>query len=336
MRIGVLSLAHVHAEGVVRGLLDLPGVEVLVTDPHHRERPVDETGGPALAAALGAPCVETLDELLAWRPDGVVVCSENTRHREDVERVAAAGAHVLCEKPLATTLADARAMVAACEAAGVRLATAYPVRFSPAFADLRAAHAVGALGRVRSIQGTNNGGVPRGRWFTEPQWSGGGALVDHVVHVADLVDVLLDGVPATSVLAMTGAGFPGAGAVESAALLSIAYADGTIVSLDASWSVPVGYPTWGGLTLDVVGDRANAALDAFGQRVDGFRTSTGRAVRLEHDVDTGDLMLRDFLRVVETGEPPWADPASSLRSLAVALAALESSASGVPVDPRSL
>ncbi len=57
---------------------------------------------------------------LATRPDGVIVCAENVEHRRLVELAAAAGAHVLCEKPIATTLADADAMMAACTAAGVR------------------------------------------------------------------------------------------------------------------------------------------------------------------------------------------------------------------------
>jgi len=323
-----MSLAHVHAASFVTGLLGL-GVEVLVSDPHYGDRPATESGGRQLAEQLGADYVDGYDELLDRNPDGVVVCSENTRHRQDVERAAAAGAHILCEKPLATTVSDAEAMVAATTAAGVRLMCAYPVRYSPAFTAVRAAHAAGSLGRIRSIQGTNNGGIPKDRaWFTDPKWSGGGALVDHVVHVADLVDVLLDGVPATSAFAMANAGFPGAQGVETGALVSIGYADGTIVALDSSWSIPAGYPTWGGLTLDIVGDVANARMDAFGQRVDGFRTSTAGTIRLPYGVDSNLLMLQDFLHVVRTGEQPWVAPPSALRSLSVAAAAAESARTG--------
>lgn len=334
MKIAVMSMAHVHAAGFISGLQAL-GVDVLVSDPHRDDRPAGETGGRPMAEQLGVDYVDSYDELFDWHPDGVLVCAENTRHREDVLRAAAAGAHVLCEKPLATSLPDATAMVAACAAAGVRLMTAYPVRYSPAFAAIRAAHGSGALGRIRSLQGTNNGSIPTGRaWFTDPRWSGGGALVDHVVHLADLVDVLLDGTPATSVLAMANSGFPGAPAVETGALVSIGYADGTIASIDASWLIPAGYPTWGGLTLEVVGDLANARMDAFGQRVDGFRTSAAGAVRLPYGIDPNELLLRDFLHVVRTGDEPWVDPGSSLRSVSVAVAAAESARTGAVVAVR--
>jgi 1,5-anhydro-D-fructose reductase (1,5-anhydro-D-mannitol-forming) len=328
MKIAMMSLAHVHAAGIAEGLRAL-GVELLVSDPYRGDRPAGETGGRSMAGELGVGYVDSYDELFHWQPDGVVVCSENTRHRQDVERAAAAHAHVLCEKPLATNRSDAQAMITACEQAGVRLMTAYPVRYSPAFTAVRAAHRAGALGRIRSIQGTNNGRIPQDRaWFTDPRWSGGGSLIDHVVHLADLVDVLLDGTPAVSVMAMANSGFPGAPAVETGALVSVGYADGTIVSMDSSWLIPAGYPTWGGLTLEVIGDAGNAAMDAFNQRLDGFRASTGRTVRLNYGIDPNQLMLQDFLRTVETGEQPWIDPASSLRSMSVAAAALESARSG--------
>lgn len=336
MKIAMMSLAHVHAAGIAEGLQAL-GAEVLISDPHRDDRPAGETGGRSMADDLGIDYVDNYDELFQWQPDGVVVCSENTRHRQDVERAAAAQVPVLCEKPLATNRSDAQAMIAACERAGVRLMTAYPVRYSPAFTAVRAAHRAGALGRIRSIQGTNNGGIPQGRaWFTDPQWSGGGSLVDHVVHLADLVDVLLDGTPAVSVMAMANSGFPGAPAVESGALVSVGYADGTIVSMDSSWLIPAGYPTWGGLTLEVIGDAGNAAMDAFNQLLNGFRASTGQAVRLDYGIDPNQLMLQDFLRMVENGEQPWIDPASSLRSMSVAVAALESAATGRVVNLQSV
>src|SRR5258708_28518613 len=70
--------------------------------------------------------------LLKEAPDGVIICSENSRHRELVEMALSAGVkYILCEKPLATSLEDARAILAAVDAARARLMTAFPVRFSP-------------------------------------------------------------------------------------------------------------------------------------------------------------------------------------------------------------
>src|SRR5574341_2540879 len=104
IRIGIMSAAHVHAEGYLAILRSAKGVECVgIAD--------DDPGRAAtLGRDLGVRVWPAYDDLLAQRPDGVIVCAENTRHRALVEMAAHAGVHVLCEKPLATTLTDARAM----------------------------------------------------------------------------------------------------------------------------------------------------------------------------------------------------------------------------------
>src|SRR5699024_5929582 len=116
--------------------------------------------------------------VLATRPDAVIVTSDNAGHRDLVEQALAAGADVLCEKPLATADADADDMVRAAEDAGQLLMTAYPVRFSPAFGQLLARVRAGQLGRILSVQATNNGKMPLAErsWFTDPERSGGGEI----------------------------------------------------------------------------------------------------------------------------------------------------------------
>jgi predicted dehydrogenase len=127
--------------------------------------------------------------------DAVVVCSETCVTGRLWKRAARAGKHVLCEKPLATTPDDARAMVAACDKAGVQLMTAFPCRFSPAFEQLAEAVRRGDIGNVLAVRGTNRGRCPGG-WFTDPALSGGGAVMDHTVHVTDLLRALLRSEPA--------------------------------------------------------------------------------------------------------------------------------------------
>src|SRR5690625_6378884 len=101
---------------------------------------------------MGLRYVPDVATLLAERPAAVVVAAENADHRDLVEQAVAAGAHVLCEKPLATTDADADAMVRAAREAGVLLMTAYPVRFSPEFAELVGRVRAGQLGQILSVQ----------------------------------------------------------------------------------------------------------------------------------------------------------------------------------------
>ncbi|MPV36470.1 Gfo/Idh/MocA family protein [Georgenia subflava] len=333
LRVGLMSFAHTHAAGYAQLLRDWPGVELLTTDPDGEGSA--ELRGAALAAELDVPYVPTYEDLLDRAPDAVVVCSENVNHRPLVELAARAGAHVLCEKPLATTVADAEAMVEACRAAGVFLMTAYPVRFAPSFAALRSLVDAGALGEVLLATGTNNGKVPAGRaWFTDPALAGGGALVDHTVHVADLLDALLER-PLTRVRATVNhvlhADRPEVTA-ETGGLVSLTYAGGVEVVVDCSWSVPDEAPTWGGLTLEVFGTRGSAAIAPFSDRLDGFTPATGGAAWLPFGSNLDQLMLAAFLDGVRTGTPPQPDGGAGLRTVRAVVAAQESVRTGRPVD----
>lgn len=331
LRIGVMSLAHLHAMGYLALLSGRPDVEVAVSDPDAATRPSGESGGRALAERLGVGrYFDTYGELLDWGPDGVVVCSENSRHRELTELAAAAGAHVLCEKPMATSVPDGEAMIAACAAAGVHLMVAYPVRFSRTFRALQAS--VPALGRVVAVSGTNNGKLPGGRaWFSDAGLAGGGAVMDHTVHLADLLDCLFSGAEAESVHAVTNRMIRGDDVeVETGGLLSLRYPDGVIATIDCSWSLPEHYPTWGGLTLRLIGADGIADMDAFGQAVHGFRASTRGPLRFDFGEGGDGAMLEEFLSAVRDGRRPQPDGEAGLRSLRVVARAYESARTGVP------
>jgi 1,5-anhydro-D-fructose reductase (1,5-anhydro-D-mannitol-forming) len=331
LRVAILSFAHVHAASYVALLRDRPDVELLTADPDAATSPPDELRGREFAHRHGAPYVETYAEALAWGPDAVIVCAENARHRDVVLAAAEAGAHVLCEKPLATRVEDGEAMLAACDAAGVLLMTAYPVRFSPEFATLRGLVGSGALGTVLGATGTNNGKVPSGRaWFTDPELAGGGALADHVVHVADLLDALL-GEEAVAVRAVTNRVLHGDDPrvrAETGGLVSITYAGGAEVTVDCSWSVPDGAATWGGLTLQVTGTGGTVEIDPFGAHVDGLVGGGSVPAWLGFGENLDALMLEHFLGCVRTGETPGPDGRAGLRTLRVVAAARESAAAG--------
>nr|WP_241267026.1 Gfo/Idh/MocA family oxidoreductase [Streptomyces scabichelini] len=313
---------------------DRDGIELITSDPD--APPDDPTRGREFAESLGAAYVDTWEEIFALRPDAVVVTSENARHRHLVERAAASGAHVLCEKPLATTEADARAMIDACERAGVGLMTAYPVRFSPAFTALRRALADGSLGGLISVHGANNGSNPaRSRpWFADPELAGGGALADHTVHIADLVDALLDGEQAAEVYAQANSILDDGGPapdVETAGLVTIRYPGGVVAGVDASWSHPPDHPTWGGLAMTCVGEKAIVEFDAFPPLLGGFDSASGRDRWEAGGVDLDAAMLEEFLDAVRTGRRPSPDGESGLRTLRIVLAAYESLRTGQPV-----
>lgn len=332
MKVGIISFAHTHAVGYASLLRDRPDVECVATDPDHDSRPAGETGGRALADAIGVGYVDSVDELLAWHPDAVIVCSENTRHADDVVAAAAAGAHVLCEKPLATTRADAERMIEACERAGVLLMTAFPVRFASQFQELRSRVQAGAMGQVLSISGANNGQVPAARaWFTDPALAGGGAVADHTVHIADLVFGLFPDVEAREVFAVSNRLLHPDRDAETAGMVSIRYSNGLTAVIDCSWSVPDGYPTWGGLTMRVIAEGGVAEMAPFVERIDGYSATEQAPIWLSYGQNFDEAMLTEFIDAITQGRQPVPSGRDGLRALEVVLAAYESIESGRPV-----
>ncbi|WP_203568331.1 Gfo/Idh/MocA family protein [Aestuariimicrobium ganziense] len=342
MKIGVMSFAHTHAVGYTT-LLKGMGVEVLTCDPDRDSSVEGEVRGAEMAAQLGVDHVDTYEELFAWGPDAVVICSENTRHRRDTELAASHGVHVLCEKPLATTVADAEAMIEACEQAGVLLMTAFPVHFSPQAAQAKAAVESGQVGELMAALGTNNGYCPVGvrAWFLDPQWSGGGCLVDHTVHVAELLHHITGARPVV-VNAVKNqimhAELPGVMA-ETGGLVTITYDNGFKASIDCSWSVPQHAPTWGGLTLELVGRTGVVEVDAFATRVGGWDSRhNGRDFWLPFGTDMDAELLRTFVGAVEGRLAGGNDPAPApdgnvgLLTTAIVQAARESAETGQPVE----
>jgi 1,5-anhydro-D-fructose reductase (1,5-anhydro-D-mannitol-forming) len=344
MKVALASFAHPHATSYALALSATPDVELLSADPDGRTAPDPAPRGAELAAQLGMDYVDSYDELFGWQPDAVVVTSENANHRVLVEVAATAGAHVLCEKPLATRVTDAEAMVAACEAAGVILMTAYPVRFAPSYAQLGAAVESGRVGEVFAVLGTNNGQIPyaQRQWFTDPELAGGGALVDHTVHCADLIDGLTGGAEATRVYAAANRILHADKdvEVETGGMVTVTYDNGLLATIDCSWSQPDNAPTWGGLTLQVTGTQGSVEIAPFAPHVGG--TDAGGEVFLPVGANLDELMVATFLDAVRvSGRPvPGAAPAVrpqpdgqvGVRTLRIVDAARRSAASGQPVD----
>lgn len=156
----------------------------------------DRAAAKTLADRYGVPQVyERWEELLERaRPEIVVVATPPHLHHPIVTRALAAGAHVLCEKPLALNTAEARAMVEAASCAGRIAMTGFNWRFTAALAELDAQIREGTLGRILHVTARWLGG----RWADEttaPTWrmdraqAGFGAMGDAGVHVVDLLRV---------------------------------------------------------------------------------------------------------------------------------------------------
>jgi len=321
LRVGLVSFAHVHAPALATTLGALEQVEFTgVYDE-------DEKRGRAAAGTHGTKWHPTLDGLLR-ASQAVVIASTNIDHRRYTEAAARARVHVLCEKPLATTTADAKAMIDACRSAGVQLGNALPVRGSPAVMGLKEAIAAGSLGRIRAVRATNPGQYP-GSWFGDKGLAGGGAAMDHTVHAADAIRWLL-GVEFTRVHAELGSFIYGLD-VEDCGVLTCDLTGGTFASIDCSWSRPRTFPTWGGVTLHVVGEKATVDIDVFRQALTHYDDTAGRARLLGWGDDLTMRMVADFVDAIRSGRPVPISGEDGLRALEVAIAAYRSSESGRPV-----
>ena len=118
----------------------------------------------------------------------VVLATPHSLHREQVVAAAQAGKHVFCEKPLALTALDARAMIEACNRAGVALAVGHNRRFWPAMQALKRIVDEGRLGRLLHVEGHNsneNSNRVTGGWRTLPQESPGGGFTGAGLHALD-------------------------------------------------------------------------------------------------------------------------------------------------------
>lgn len=333
MRIAIISFAHTHAIGYARILSERDDVELLTTDT--AEGLVDgEMRGRLLAEKLGVPYVDTIDEVYAWGPDAVVVTSENACHLNDVRRAASEGVHVLCEKPLATTVAEASDLIEACETAGVYLMTAFPVHFAEEFIQLRDIVRSGSLGRVLTVSATNNGRLPQGRaWFTNPALSGGGAVTDHTVHVADLLFGLFPGEQVDEVFAVDNSILKPELAVETAGLISLHYTGGATAVIDCSWSLPNHYPTWGGLTLRIIGEDGDATIAPFALHLEGYSEPDRTPIWVDYGANLDQAMLGEFISAINEHRQPVPSGYDGLRCVEIVNAAYESIQARQPVTP---
>jgi UDP-N-acetylglucosamine 3-dehydrogenase len=324
MKVGIISFAHLHANGNGQCLRQLPNVElVAIAD-------CDEERLRAAVAQFGGEAYLDYRDLLA-RDDieAVLITSPNAEHHEHVLAAAQAKKHVLCEKPIATTRAAGLEMVAACHEHGVKFQTAFPVRFSGPAATLRQMVREGAVGTPLAVKATNPGRYPGG-WFGDPALAGGGAVMDHTVHVADLLRWIFD-TEITQVYAEIDTRFHPDLPVDDVATVMLTLSNGVFASLDPSWSRPKTWPSWGGLTMEVIGDRGVLSMDAFSQNLHLVEDRGPSNVFVPWS-EGGDLaMIRGFIDAIRNDTEPFVTGEDGLRATEVALCAYESAKRREPV-----
>jgi predicted dehydrogenase len=324
IKLGIMSCAHGHAYSYAATLPTMGGVTLAGIYDDNRQR------GEAAAQRYSVPFFAQADALLDRGLDGVMICSENAKHRSMVETAAGRVAHILCEKPIASTAEDGQAMIDLCRRTHTKLQIAFPVRFSPPIQWLKATLDKGELGKIYAVQTTNHGSMPGG-WFIDKTLSGGGAVIDHTVHVIDLLRWFW-GTEVTEVYAEIGRNLlhPGLG-IDDVGLLSFTLDNGVYGTLDTSWSRPASYTTWGDVKIEVTAEKGVVLVDAFRQHLAVSSNQTGKT-QWRHWGSNMDLgLVNDFIDMIRTGRAPSITGLDGLRALEVALAAYRSAECGQTV-----
>jgi len=321
---GLIGASTIAREWVIDAIRAQPGNQVLVV------MSTDAARATTYANAQGIPASTTsLDALLTHPGVGAVyISTTNELHKAQTLAAAAARKHVLCEKPLALKVADAREMVAACAKAGVVMATNHHLRNAATHRKIRELIRAGAIGKPLFARVFHAVYLPphlQGWRIDKPQ-AGGGVILDITCHDADTLRFLLDAEPVEAV-ALTQQAQLAHGELEDGVMAVLRFDNGALAQLHDAFTVK-----HAGTGLEVHGTEGSiVARNCMTQRPVGevvLRNANGETVV---DVKHENLYLRalrEFNSAVTGQGQPAASGEDGVKSVAVALAVLEASRSG--------
>lgn len=291
MKVGIIGCAHMQAKTYCRALKKM-GVEITGVFDRNPIR------GTTFAKELSIPFFPSLEKILKTPMDTALICSENTLHYDYTLACAYHKMHVIVEKPLALKKEDAKRMIVACSENNVKLLVAHPVRYAQTVIELKKRYEANELGKILAIVGTNHGKNPGG-WFIDKELSGGGALLDHMVHIIDLSKWIFK-FEIHTIYARTNSQHEKE--IEDSALLHLQFTNGVFMSLDTSWNRPKNYPVWGDATMKIITDKGTIDIDGFGRRSDLY-TKEAPMVNHFYEKPMELSMLEDFQRCIDEDLP---------------------------------
>jgi 1,5-anhydro-D-fructose reductase (1,5-anhydro-D-mannitol-forming) len=318
--IGASTIASEHMIGAIRA----NGGEVVtvLSSDASRGRSYAETheiprSTTDLAALVEAPDI-----------DAVYISTTNELHRGQVFAAAAAGKHVMCEKPLALTLADARAMVTECKRRGVVMGTNHHLRNAASHRAMRDAIAEGRIGKPLFARVFHAVYLPphlQG-WRIKTPGAGGGVILDITVHDADTLRFVLGDEPESVSAMVSRAGMAEAG-LEDGVMGVIRFAGGTLAQFHDAFTTR--FATTG---FEVHGDQGSlVATDCMTQQPRGevvLRTADGAVpLALTHE-NLYARSIRLFQDATAGVGAPAATGEDGVRSLALGIATIEAAKAG--------
>ncbi|MDP4031881.1 MAG: Gfo/Idh/MocA family oxidoreductase [Pseudorhodobacter sp.] len=323
LRWALVGASTIAREHMVRALRSAPGSDIGWIVSGDASRAEEFARNFSIPKATNRPEDMLNDGMI----DAVYISSTNEKHHQQALAAIAAGKHVLCEKPLAMTVAEAVEMVRAAERAGVTLATDHHLRCAGSHRAIRNLVVSGRVGRVLSLRVHHAVFLPphlQG-WRISDAAAGGGVIPDITVHDADTVRFLLGEDP-VAVVAQAGTSGMGSG-VEDSVMSVWSMASGAMVMAHESFT-----HRFAGSGIEVHGTEGSIfARGVMTQRPVGeieLVTAAGReAVRFpDHDLYV--QAVRQFVDAVAGKGQPAADGWDGVKSLAVALAVRKAARTG--------
>ncbi len=264
-------------------------------------------------------------------PDVVDICTPTPWHKQYVIAAAEAGKHVITEKPMGRTVDECRDIIAATKKAGVTFMVAHVLRFFPEFAAAKAQADMGAVGQPAMVRMSRGGSFPfaPGNWYGDPNLSGG-VVLDLIIHDFDWLRWTFGDVERVFAKGNISKEF---GCIDYA-LVTLHMKSGVIAHVEGTWANPSGFQT----KFEIAGDKG--MLDYNGRGASPLSIATkstdgnGAGVAVPESPSGKNpycLELQHFIDCIEAGTKPVVTGEDGLKSVEIALAALESIRTGKPV-----
>lgn len=356
-RLGVIGFAHMHVNTLLDYFAALPNVEwvacadtVPIVPTRSDARNTRRANLRRAHEHTGIPKIyrDYQDMLERERFDIVIFCPENARHAEVAEAIAAKGAHMLTEKPMAADLSGALRMVRAARANGVSLLVNWPTTWQPAIRKMKALLDEGVIGEILEVKWRNGGSMgplpgeeitneQRGAEWWHQSAPGGGALLDYCCYGACLARWFI-GEPAVAALGLKANLTSHYGDAEDNAIITVRFPKALAI-LEGSWTTwNVGLPT-GPIVYGAKGTLVVSRKLEDGQSMPVVEIYTSRSYSLipPDEIVEGDPLpegrtniAEEFIHHLETGEPPHPtlEMGQNLESMAILDAGIRSAASG--------
>jgi len=357
-RLGVIGFAHMHVNTLIDHFAELPNVEwVACADmvpavPSISEEPSTRKANLKRARKqTGIPKVyEDYWEMLEKEAfDIIIFCPENARHGEVAEAIAAAGVHMLTEKPMAASLSEALRMVRAANAAGVELMINWPTTWSPAIRKMKDLLDQGVIGDVWEVKwrnGASMGPLAYGQQITGPEkgaewWHqaapGGGALLDYCCYGACLARWFI-GEPAVATWGIKANMTSHYGDADDNAIITVRFPKALAI-LEGTWTTwnvgvptgPIVYGTQGTLVASarMVEDKHVPVVELYTSRSHGL-IEPDQVLEGDPLPEGRETLAKEFIHHLETGEPLHStlEMNFNLEAMAILDAGIRSAASG--------